>query len=160
MSLLKLDLLYAFAIFLIAIFAPEANAFTCVSGATVNANVRTTVLNSATPCAAGTYAILTPAEVTSYINAAATVATQATTITNLQNTTATQATTITNLQTALTTVQADVAALQAGGGGGTPAVPFDPVLGGAFWSFAMTFIFGCWLLAKNAGMILNAIKRL
>jgi hypothetical protein len=159
MSLLKLDLLYAIAIFLIAIFAPEANAFTCVSGATVGSRVTVTVINSATPCAAGTYAILTPAEVTSYTNAVATVATQATIITNLENKTVTQATTITALQTALTTVQTDVAALQAGGGGGTPAVPFDPVLGGAFWSFAMTFVFGCWLLAKNAGMILQAIKR-
>lgn len=36
---------------------------------------------------------------------------------------------------------------------------FDPVLGAAFWSFAMTFIFGCWLLAKNAGVILSVIRR-
>lgn len=36
---------------------------------------------------------------------------------------------------------------------------FDPVLAAAFWSFAMTFIFGCWLLAKNSGVILSAIRR-
>lgn len=36
---------------------------------------------------------------------------------------------------------------------------FDPVIAGAFWSFAMTFVFGCWLLAKNAGAILAAIKK-
>lgn len=36
---------------------------------------------------------------------------------------------------------------------------FDPVTFAAFWSFAMTFIIGCWLLAKNAGLILAAIRK-
>jgi hypothetical protein len=36
---------------------------------------------------------------------------------------------------------------------------FDPVLGAAFWSFAMTFVVGVYLLAKNAGVIIDAIKR-
>lgn len=38
-------------------------------------------------------------------------------------------------------------------------VPFDPVVAGVFWSTAMVFVLGCWLLAKNAGIIVNAIRR-
>lgn len=38
-------------------------------------------------------------------------------------------------------------------------VPFDPVLAAAYWSFALTFSLGCYLLAKNAGMILQSIKK-
>lgn len=37
---------------------------------------------------------------------------------------------------------------------------FDPVLGAAFWSFAMSFVLGVWILSKNAGAIMSAIKRL
>lgn len=40
-----------------------------------------------------------------------------------------------------------------------PPQQFDPLLAASFWSFAMTFVLGCWLLAKNAGTIINAIKR-
>lgn len=36
---------------------------------------------------------------------------------------------------------------------------FDPVLAGQLWMFALTIIVGCWVVAKNAGLILNAIKR-
>lgn len=38
--------------------------------------------------------------------------------------------------------------------------PFDPVTAGAFWSTAMVFVLGCWLLAKNAGVIVNSIRNL
>lgn len=41
-----------------------------------------------------------------------------------------------------------------------PDVVFDPALAAAFWSTAMVFVLGCWLLAKNAGIIINAIRRL
>lgn len=46
-----------------------------------------------------------------------------------------------------------------------PAIPplggtvFDPVLGASYWSFAMTFVFGVFLLAKNAQAIISAVKR-
>jgi hypothetical protein len=194
MSFLKLDLLYILAIFLLAIFAPEAKAFTCVSGATVGATVRTTTLNVTTPCAAGTFAIMSPAEVTSYTNSVATVATQATqiaalqgttttqgttittqasTITGLQGTTTTQGTTITTLQNQATTYQSQIITLQnsvtalnaavvslqvGAGGGGTAAPPFDGVLAAAYWSFAMSFIVGAWLISKKAGLILSFIR--
>lgn len=36
---------------------------------------------------------------------------------------------------------------------------FDPVVGAAFWSFAMTFIFGVFLISRNAQAIISAIKR-
>lgn len=37
--------------------------------------------------------------------------------------------------------------------------PFDPLVAAAFWSFSMTFIFGVWLLSKNASAILNFVRR-
>lgn len=37
---------------------------------------------------------------------------------------------------------------------------FDPAVGAAFWSFAMSFVIGCYLVARNAGVIINAIRRL
>ncbi len=40
------------------------------------------------------------------------------------------------------------------------SAPFDAVLAASYWSFALTFSLGCYLIAKNAGMILSAIKRL
>ncbi len=40
-----------------------------------------------------------------------------------------------------------------------PITPFDPLIAAGFWSFAMTFVFGVWLLSKNAGAILNFIRR-
>jgi uncharacterized coiled-coil protein SlyX len=196
MSLLKLDLLFIFAIFLLAIFAPEAKAFTCVNlaGTAVNSNVRLSVLNSVSPCAAGQFAILAPAEVTAYSNAVTTVAahttqiaalqgttttqgttitTQASTITGLQGTTTTQGTTITTLQNQVTTYQSQITALQnsvtalnaavvslqgGSGGGGTASPPFDGVLAAAYWSFAMSFIVGAWLISKKAGLILSFIR--
>jgi hypothetical protein len=36
---------------------------------------------------------------------------------------------------------------------------FDPVLAASYWSFAMTFVLGCYLLTKNAGVILSAIRK-
>lgn len=37
--------------------------------------------------------------------------------------------------------------------------PFDPATFAAFWSVAMTFTLGVYLLAKNAGIILQMIRR-
>lgn len=37
--------------------------------------------------------------------------------------------------------------------------PFDYALAGAFWAFAFSFTVGIWFFTKNAGMILEAIKR-
>ena len=36
---------------------------------------------------------------------------------------------------------------------------YDPVLAGGLWMFALVTVIGCWLLAKNAGVILSAIRR-
>lgn len=41
----------------------------------------------------------------------------------------------------------------------TGATVFDPVVGASFWSFAMTFVFGVFLLARNAQAIISAVKR-
>lgn len=47
-----------------------------------------------------------------------------------------------------------------------PAIPFDPnvsifdpVLAGAVWMFAITMVLGVWVLAKNAGIIIDMVKR-
>lgn len=39
------------------------------------------------------------------------------------------------------------------------ATEWDPILAGQIWMFALTMILGSFLLAKNAGLILEAIKR-
>lgn len=36
---------------------------------------------------------------------------------------------------------------------------FDPVIGAAFWSFAMTFVLGLYLVSRNSAAIISAIKR-
>lgn len=36
---------------------------------------------------------------------------------------------------------------------------FDPVVGAAYWSWAMTLILGLYLLARNAATIINAVRR-
>jgi len=36
---------------------------------------------------------------------------------------------------------------------------FDPVVGAAFWSFAMTFVLGLYLFSRNMGAIISAIRR-
>ena len=36
---------------------------------------------------------------------------------------------------------------------------FDPVLAAGLWMFSLTMVIGCWLLAKNAGIILAMIRR-
>jgi hypothetical protein len=59
---------------------------------------------------------------------------------------------------ALLQLQTDVAALQASGGGAV-LTTFDPALAGSLWMFAISIILGCWVLAKNAGMIIDIIKR-
>jgi len=40
-----------------------------------------------------------------------------------------------------------------------PGTVFDPIVGAAFWSWAMTFVLGLFLISKNAKTILNAVKR-
>jgi hypothetical protein len=37
--------------------------------------------------------------------------------------------------------------------------PFDPVAAAAFWMWAMTMVLGCWLVANNAGLIVDFIKK-
>lgn len=54
---------------------------------------------------------------------------------------------------------ADVAAVSAVVAASPANQPFDLVLATSFWSFALTFVLGSWLLANNIGMILTAIKR-
>ena len=39
------------------------------------------------------------------------------------------------------------------------SLPFDYVLAASFWVFAFSFTIGSWFLAKNLGLILEAIKR-
>jgi len=38
-------------------------------------------------------------------------------------------------------------------------IPFDYALAASFWVFAFSFTVGIWFLAKNLGLILEAIKR-
>jgi len=47
-----------------------------------------------------------------------------------------------------------------------PALPvdvnvtvFDPILAAGIWMFAITVVLGCWVLAKNAGIIIDMIRR-
>ena len=39
------------------------------------------------------------------------------------------------------------------------AVPFDYIEAGAIWSFFFTFVVGLWLVAKNVGLIIEAIRK-
>ena len=36
---------------------------------------------------------------------------------------------------------------------------FDPATFAAFWAGALFFTWGCWIVAKNAGLVLNSILR-
>lgn len=36
---------------------------------------------------------------------------------------------------------------------------FDPVMAGAVWMFSITTVLGVWVLAKNAGIIIDMVKR-
>ena len=38
-------------------------------------------------------------------------------------------------------------------------VPFDYVLAASIFSFFFSFTVGCWIVAKNAGVILEAVRR-
>ena len=43
---------------------------------------------------------------------------------------------------------------------GFPSVSvFDPVIGAAFFNFALAFVVGCFLIARNAGVIIDIVKR-
>lgn len=59
---------------------------------------------------------------------------------------------------AFTKAVSDVATLIAAAATNPANQPFDPVLAASFWSFAMTFIVGCWLLAKHSGVIIGFIR--
>lgn len=36
---------------------------------------------------------------------------------------------------------------------------FDPVLAASLWSFALTFVFGFWIISKNIGLVMSAVRR-
>ncbi len=52
-----------------------------------------------------------------------------------------------------------------GGGSGIPSTgtgwdgTYDYIAAGAAWTFAFSFVLGTWLIAKNMGIIINAIRR-
>lgn len=60
-----------------------------------------------------------------------------------------------NQTEAIETLQAQMAALQAA----TTPVPFNYAAASSLFGFFFSFTVGCWLVAKNAGLILEAIKR-
>ncbi len=39
------------------------------------------------------------------------------------------------------------------------STPYDYAQGGALWAFGFAFTLGLWLVAKNIGFVLNAVKR-
>lgn len=39
------------------------------------------------------------------------------------------------------------------------STPYDYAQGGALWGFGFAFTLGLWLVAKNIGFVLNAVKR-
>ena len=40
-----------------------------------------------------------------------------------------------------------------------PVEPFDPVVAGGFFAVAFVGVLGTWILSKNIGLILEAIKK-
>ena len=134
----------SFALLLLLI-SPGAHALTCVPSVIQWGTITYINLNQIA-CAANEWAVFTSADLSAY------AASQST-----GTTTTTGGVALADFQA----LQAQVAALQAG----SPVVTtggnvFDPATGAAFWSFAMTFILGVFLLAKNAAAILNAVKNL
>ena len=65
------------------------------------------------------------------------------TVANTSNTTANQALTL----------------AQAGGSGGFSSAPYNYAQASAAWVFGITVVVFCWLVSKNVGVILDAIKR-
>lgn len=39
------------------------------------------------------------------------------------------------------------------------ALPFDYVEAGAIWTFFFSFVVSLWLVAKNAGVVINAVRK-
>lgn len=39
------------------------------------------------------------------------------------------------------------------------STPYNYAQGGALWGFGFAFVLGLWLVAKNIGLVLNAVKR-
>jgi hypothetical protein len=37
--------------------------------------------------------------------------------------------------------------------------PFDPALAASFWMFSLTFAVGIYLISKNIGVIISAVRR-
>lgn len=74
-------------------------------------------------------------------------------ILSIQNSVASLQSTVSGLQTA-------VAALQSGtSSGGGSSQQFDYVAAGFIFSFFFSFTVGVWVVSKNMGLILNAIRR-
>lgn len=58
----------------------------------------------------------------------------------------------------LSSLAASVAALEAATGTGGSADPFDYVKAAALFSFFFSFVVGVWIVGKNIGLILNAVR--
>lgn len=70
--------------------------------------------------------------------------------------------TLSALQGTVSGLQTAVAALQSGtntGGSSGSSQPFDYVAAGILFSFFFSFTVGVWVVSKNMGLILNAIRR-
>lgn len=58
----------------------------------------------------------------------------------------------------LSSLAASVAALEAAMGTGGSVEPFDYVKAAALFSFFFSFVVGVWIVGKNIGLILNAVR--
>lgn len=58
----------------------------------------------------------------------------------------------------LATLSASVSALEAVSGTGGTVEPFDYVKAAALFSFFFSFVVGVWIVGKNIGLILNAVR--
>lgn len=58
----------------------------------------------------------------------------------------------------LASLAASVAALEAVSGTGGTVEPFDYVKAGALFAFFFSFVVGVWIVGKNIGLIINAVR--
>ncbi|UCV24911.1 hypothetical protein [Ferribacterium limneticum] len=58
----------------------------------------------------------------------------------------------------LLSLAASVAALEAATGTGGTSEPFDYVKAAALFSFFFSFVVGVWIVGKNIGLIINAVR--
>lgn len=134
-------LVHFFALLLL-FFSSASYAFTCVPAVLQWGTITYINLNQVA-CTANEWAIFNTAELAAYVAAqSASTPTSAVTAADFQ------------------ALQAQVAALQASSSVAAVGNVFDPTVGAAFWSFAMTFVLGVFLISKNAAAIINVIKRL